>query len=362
VPELPEVETVARDLRPRLVGATIVGARTNWARTLRSQDPVAFADGVAGRSVLGVGRRGKQLVVELSGDAALTIHLKMTGQLFVVPTEVPEDPYVRLVLELAGGRELRFRDIRKFGKIGLFGRDPVTGDLVEEVGGAAVFAGVGPEPLDDAFTLRDFRRRLRRRKGRLKPLMTDQSFLAGVGNIYADEALWRARLHPLRSASSLRPPDERRLFEAIRAVLREAVERRGSSIDDYTAPDGDGSMQERLDVYQRTGEPCSRCGRPVRRVVTGARSTHFCSWCQRLSAADRKSSMAILRTMTRGRARRGRRWTELATGEQDGADIEAVRVRTERTKRAAANRRAAARASIERDPAVGRHVDGRPVG
>ena len=152
------------------------------------------------------------------------------------------------------------------------------------------------------FTLRDFRRLIRRRKGRLKPLLTDQSFVAGVGNIYADEALWRARLHPLRSAKSLRPPDERHLYEAIRIVLAEAVERRGSSIDDYTAPDGDGSMQETLAVYQRTGEPCPRCGRPVKRIVIGARSTHFCSWCQRLPAADRADARAILRTATGGTA------------------------------------------------------------
>ena len=308
MPELPEVETVARDLRPRLVGATIVGARTSWARTLRTHDPLAFAEAVAGRTVESVERRAKQLVVGLSGDAALTIHLKMTGQLFVVPADAPDDPYVRLVLELADGRELRFRDIRKFGKIGLYGRDPVTGELVAEVGGAAVFAAIGPEPLADEFTLREFRRRLRRRKGRLKPLLLDQSFVAGVGNIYADESLWRSRLHPLRSASSLRPPDERRLYGAIRAVLSEAIERRGSSIDDYTAPDGDGSMQERLDVYQRTGEPCRRCGRPVRRVVVGARSTHFCSWCQRLPAADRKGARAILRTLS---GRRGPAWSAL---------------------------------------------------
>src|SRR6188768_3829815 len=208
MPELPEVETVARDLRPRLVGATIVGARVSWARTLRTHDPITFADAVAGRTVLSVGRRAKQLVIELTGDAALTVHLKMTGQLFVVPAETPVDPYVRLVLELADGREIRFRDIRKFGRIGLYGRDPVTGDLVTEVGGSAVFAAFGPEPLDPAFDVRAFRRLLRRRKGRLKPLLTDQSFLAGVGNIYADEALWRARLHPLRSARSLRPADE----------------------------------------------------------------------------------------------------------------------------------------------------------
>ena len=323
MPELPEVETVARDLRPRLVGATIVGARTNWVRTLRSQDPLEFADGVTGRSILAVSRRAKQLVVELTGDVALTIHLKMTGQLFVVPAELSEDPYVRLVLELSDGRELRFRDIRKFGKIGLYGRDPVTGELLEEVGGSAVFAGIGPEPLDPGFTLRDFRKLIRRRKGRLKPLLTDQSFLAGVGNIYADEALWRAKLHPLRSATSLRPPDERQLYEAIRTVLAEAVERRGSSIDDYTAPDGDGSMQETLDVYQRTGQPCSRCGHPIKRIVIGARSTHFCSWCQRLPAADRKASRVILRGMTGGTTRGGRRWSELDAGGQDSPETAA---------------------------------------
>jgi formamidopyrimidine-DNA glycosylase len=351
MPELPEVETVARDLRPRLVGTTIAGARCTWARTLRTHDPIAFADAVTGREVLAVGRRAKQLVVELSGDAALTIHLKMTGQLFVVPAGTAEDPYVRLVLELADGRELRFRDIRKFGKIGLYGRDPVTGELVAEVGGAAVFAAVGPEPLDDAFTVREFRRRLRRRKGRLKPLLVDQSFLAGIGNIYADEALWRARLHPLRSARSLRPPDERRLYEAMRAVLTEAVDRRGSSVDDYTAPDGDGSMQERLDVYQRTGRPCRRCGRPIRRIVVGARSTHFCSWCQRLSASDRRDARSILRAMTGGTPRRGRRWTDLQGGEgivgPAALDAEQAELaaRTERTKRAAATRRAAARAA-----------------
>jgi formamidopyrimidine-DNA glycosylase len=342
MPELPEVETVARDLRPKLVGATIVGARTNWVRTLRSQDPVAFADGVTGRTVEAVGRRAKLVVVDLTGGAALTIHLKMTGQIFVVPADWPEDAYIRLVLELEDGREVRFRDIRKFGKIGLYSRDPVSGELVEEIGGRAVFAAIGPEPLDPDFTLRDFRKLIRRRKGRLKPLLTDQSFLAGVGNIYADEALWRSKLHPLRSATSLRPPDERRLYDAIRTILAEAVERRGSSIDDYTAPDGDGSMQEQLDVYQRTGEPCPRCGHPIKRIVIGARSTHFCSFCQRLSAADRKGAKAILRGMTGGPRRRGRRWTDLDAGGQDGS---AATPRAERTRLAAATRRAAARAA-----------------
>jgi len=350
MPELPEVETVARDLRPRIVGATIAGAWVGWPRTLRAGDEDAFARAVTGRRVEAVGRRAKLLVIELSGGAALTVHLKMTGQLFVVPTDAPVDPYVRLSISFTDGRELRFRDIRKFGRVGFHVRDDGSGELVDEAGGRATFAGFGPEPLDDAFTLARFRRLVRARRGRLKPLLLDQSFLAGVGNIYADEALWAARLHPLRSAPTLRPADERRLYLAIRAILAEAIERRGSSIDDYTAPDGDGEMQERLQVYQRTAEPCPRCGRPVRRIVIGARSTHFCSWCQRLSPADRKSAAAILRGATAGHVRRGRRWTELAgdgalglTGDESARATS--QARTQATKRAAATRRARARAT-----------------
>ncbi len=328
MPELPEVETVARDLRGLVVGATIVDADTRWERTLRNVTPEAFAAGVAGRRIGSVSRRAKQVVVELSGGAYLTIHLKMTGQLFVVPKGGSDDPYVRLVLELEDGREIRFRDIRKFGRVGLYGAET-----------ADPFASTGPEPLADAFTVRAFRRRVRARKGRLKPLLLDQTFVAGVGNIYADEALWAARLHPLRTARTLRPADERRLWLDLRRILAEAVIRRGSSIDDYTAPDGDGDMQEYLQVYQRTDEPCSRCGRPIRRIVVGGRATHFCSWCQRLPAADRAGARAILATLSSGR-RRARPLTDMA-GEGSVA-----LTRAERTRRAAATRRATARASV----------------
>ena len=255
MPELPEVETVARDLRRHLVpgdaaGPVITGARVGWVRTLRDEDPARFVAGVTGRRIEAVGRRGKQLVIDLDGGAFLTVHLKMTGQLFVVPAALPHDPYERFALALDDGRELRFRDIRKFGRLGLYGADDDP------------FDAVGPEPLDPRFTLREFRKRIRGRRARLKPLLVDQAFIAGIGNIYADEALWRSKLHPLRTARSLRPADERRLYRDIVEILSEAVERRGSSIDDYTAPDGDGEMQERLDVYQRTGQPCRRCGRP----------------------------------------------------------------------------------------------------
>jgi len=364
VPELPEVETVARDLRGLVVGAQIAGVRVSWLKTLRSGDPEAFGAAVVGRTIVGTSRRAKLVVLDLDDGGAITIHLKMTGQLFVVQRGVMEDPYIRLVLEFADGRELWFRDIRKFGRVGVARRDGPGGDLRGELGGNKGFKGFGPEPLDVSFTARAFRRGIRGRKGRLKPLLLDQGFLAGVGNIYADEALWAARLHPLRSASTLRPADEGRLYREIRRILAEAVERRGSSIDDYTAPEGDGSMQEELKVYQRAGEPCLRCGRPVRRIVVGARSTHFCSWCQRLPPRDRPGAATILRGMepkigAKATIRTGPRWTEIGgadgslgtpTGSTRRASGSRSPIRAEQTKRAAATRRAAARAAASAAP------------
>ncbi len=314
MPELPEVETIARELRPLVVGSVVTEVWTDWPRVIRHPAPDAFARELVGREVLDVSRRAKWLVLALSGERALAIQIKMTGQVLVQPAGAPRDRHVHLALRLNDGRELRLRDIRKFARVGLYRRGedglPLAADEATEL-----FAGHGPEPLEPGFTLAVFRRLLRRRRGRLKPLLMDQSFLAGVGNIYADEALWRARLHPLRAADSLRPPEERRLYRALREVLAEGIRRRGSSVGDYTAPEGDGQMQEHLDVYQRTGLRCRRCGRPIRRLVLGARSTHFCSWCQRLPLAQRTpANRRLLATATTG-ARRGRMWDELPLGE-----------------------------------------------
>lgn len=325
MPELPEVETIARELAPLVVGATIRDVAVFTPRTLRSADPEAFRRAVVGRRIRAVGRRAKLLTVELDDGPILAIHLKMTGQLFVHPAARAPDRHTRVVFDLLDGRAVEFRDVRRFGRIGLARRDPATGELVGELGGERHPPRFGPEPLDPAFTAAAFRRRLAARRGRLKPLLTDQRFLAGVGNIYADEALWAARLHPLRSAASVGPAAATRLYRELRRILAEAIERRGASVDDYTAPEGDGSMQDHLVVYQRTGRPCPRCRRPIRRIVVGGRATHFCSFCQRLPAAERAAAAAVLaameppiRTASRdgaGSRRPGPRWTDLPTPE-----------------------------------------------
>ncbi|MBA2253921.1 MAG: bifunctional DNA-formamidopyrimidine glycosylase/DNA-(apurinic or apyrimidinic site) lyase [Chloroflexi bacterium] len=314
MPELPEVETIARELRPLLDGATITGFQTDWPRAIKYPDPERFATQLAGREVLDVTRRAKWLIMPLSGDMVLAVQVKMTGQLFVVEPHVTGDRHVHHVFALADGRELRIRDVRKFGRLGLYRRGEEGLILgADDIG--ELYDQFGPEPLAEDFTVRRFRALIRTRRGRLKPLLMDQAFLAGIGNIYADEALWRARLHPLRSAASLKPDDERRLYTAIRDVLGEGIARRGSSVDDYTAPEGDGEMQRYLNVYQRTGTPCRRCDRPLRRFVLGMRSTHFCSWCQRLPRAEQTPANRKLLKGAVANARRGPRWSELPLGE-----------------------------------------------
>lgn len=272
MPELPEVETVARDLQRWIAGATITDAEVSWERTIRHPLPAErFAVEVRGATIKRVGRRAKSVLLHLEDGRLLTVALRMTGALIVAPATAAADPYARVVFSLADGRQLRYRDVRKFGRIGLWGRG----------GGKAVFARHGPEPLARSFTAARLAGRLRRRSARLKSLLLDQSVLAGVGNIYADEALWRARLHPLRAADTLTPNEIRRLHRAVRAVLRQGIANRGASFSDYVGADGEpGANAEMLSVYQRTGEPCLRCGTTVERIVVGQRSTHFCPRCQ----------------------------------------------------------------------------------
>ena len=295
MPELPEVETVARDLQRWVAGATISSVTVHWDRTIRHpQPPERFAAEMAGATIRRVTRRAKTVLLHLEDGRVMTVALRMTGALIVAESDAPPDPYARVVFELADSRELRYRDMRKFGRIGLWpggglrsvgaGRGTRSRRVAESgpryrIG--EVFSGHGPEPLQSGFTAERLAERLSRRSAKLKTLLLDQSFIAGVGNIYADEALWRARLHPLRTADTLDARDVRRLHRSVRQVLREGIANRGASFSDYVGADGrPGRNAERLAVYRRTDEPCFRCGRPIRRIVVGQRSTHFCPRCQ----------------------------------------------------------------------------------
>lgn len=271
MPELPEVETIARALRlggrgaASILGEVVSSADVLWPRTLATpDDPTALTPRLAGQVVTAIERRGKYLVLQLS-TTALLFHLRMSGDLHVEPANQPLAPHDRFILGFLSGRRLVFNDARKFGRVWLVG-DP-----------AEVVAGLGPEPFDAQLTPIRFSEMLHRRTRQLKPLLLDQSFLAGLGNIYADEALFAARLHPLRLASSLTPEEGRVLLDSIRAVLQSGIDRQGSSID-WVYRGGD--FQNYFTVYQRTGSACPRCGTPIQRTVVGQRGTHFCPNCQ----------------------------------------------------------------------------------
>src|SRR5688572_7498148 len=302
MPELPEVETVARDLQRWIAGARIDDAEVRWERTIRHPLPAdRFVAELRGAAIRSVGRRAKTVLLHLDDGRVMTVALRMTGALIVAAPGAPADPYARVVFDLADGRELRYRDVRKFGRIGLWpggglrsvgaGRGARSRRVAE--GGrryrvGEVFSGHGPEPLAPSFTAARLAERLHGRSARLKTLLLDQSFVAGVGNIYADEALWRARLHPLRRADTLTDDEVRRLHRSLRSVLRQGVVNRGASFSDYVGADGQpGDNAERLAVYRRTDQPCYRCGRPIARLVLGQRSAHFCPHCQPPPEEDR---------------------------------------------------------------------------
>jgi len=274
MPELPEVETVVRLVRPKLVGRRIEGATVYWPRTVGDQGPDAFARSIEGLRAVRIWRRAKYIVVDLErrGRAAghLLIHLRMTGRLQVDPASSDGGKYVRVELALDRGKTLRFIDVRKFGRFEY--REDLTG----------VFERIGPEPLDGDLDAAQFSRELRARQRQLKPLLLDQSFLAGLGNIYVDEALHRAGLHPLRRSDRVPGPRARRLFDEIQATLREAIRREGSSFDTfYRTPEGQpGSYQHQFRVYGRQGRACRACGRTVIKIVVGQRGTHLCTRCQ----------------------------------------------------------------------------------
>ncbi len=286
MPELPEVETTARGLRDRLIGRRVVGvAGVDWPRMLPNASADAIATALAGRAVTQVSRRGKYLLLLFEAGLSLALHRKMSGNVLLQRTEEPAAAHTHFILRFSGGLDLRFVDARKFGRIHLFSSDVEREQFLGQ--------RLGPEPLTDLDGA-ILGERLRGRRRAIKTLLLDQSVVAGVGNLYADEALWEARIHPERGADSLTRPELRRLAAAIKRVLELGIERRGTSFSNYLDADGaPGTNQDYLNVYGRAARPCPRCGTPVSRVRLGARSSHFCARCQRAARPDARRAAIV---------------------------------------------------------------------
>jgi formamidopyrimidine-DNA glycosylase len=273
MPELPEVETVARGMRAALPGRRILAVRLG--KTDFIDDPAAMELHLPGTTVLQIRRLGKNLLVDLrSNDAqqsslSLLIHLGMTGQIAIISPDAPVPKHTHVFLSLDDGRELRYTDVRRFGRMAIL-------SATEQ---ERVLGGLGLEPLEISET--EFRARLQSRNSQIKALLLNQSVVRGMGNIYTDEALWRARIHPKKVGIKLTGAEVRRLYRAMQQILKEAIRLKGSSISDYQDVDGrEGTFQARHRVYQRDGKKCFRCGSLIRHATVAGRSSHFCLRCQ----------------------------------------------------------------------------------
>jgi formamidopyrimidine-DNA glycosylase len=290
MPELPEVETIARQLADLVTGRTIAAFASDWERLTEPEPVPLVAARLAGRRIEGVRRRGKLVVFALDGGDALCTSLRMTGRFaFKELGQAAPERFTRATFTFTDGTGLDFVDMRKLGRMALVDSAEIA---PADAGGertlkAPLHLAMGREPLARSFTeawLRAFLRR--RRRAAIKPLLLDQRGIAGIGNIYASEALWRARIHPLRGAGSLKPDEIARLHEAIKWVLRRAIRLHGSTLRSYRDSSGrQGAMQHEFVVYDRAGEPCARCGGSIRRTVIGGRSTYHCPRCQRAPRA-----------------------------------------------------------------------------
>jgi formamidopyrimidine-DNA glycosylase len=281
MPELPEVETVRARLEPVLAGRRFERVEIHDPRLVRPYDPAEVAAELEGERVAAVERRGKYLIFRFESGRVLLIHLRMTGSLRHTSGDLTDDPHRRAVVRLDNGSDVAYRDVRRFGTW-----------LLLEPGELEPYlrARVGEEPLDALFTAARLGERLARRRAPIKSALLDQRTLAGMGNIYVDEALWRAKVHPLRAAESLDRNELRRLHKAVRAALEAGIARQGSTLRDYALPDGgSGSMQHDFQVYGREGEPCDRCGTPISKTRVAGRGTWFCSSCQPAQAASSSS-------------------------------------------------------------------------
>ena len=270
MPELPEVETIKNELMPHVIGRRVAGVTLGWEGIVKQSSPEDFCARLVGQGVTWISRRGKYLIFSLSSGEALIIHLKMTGSLLLNHASDKPDKFIRAVLYLDNNYQLRFRDPRKFGAMW----------LVADV--SSVVGKLGPEPLEADFTAKVLAERLGSRKAPIKPLLLDQNFVAGIGNMYADEALYDAKIHPLRPASSLSQEEITRLHKAICEVLRAAIGNKGASVENYFRPGGElGTAHFEFRVaHGLGGKLCRRCGTPIERITVRNRGTYFCPKCQ----------------------------------------------------------------------------------
>jgi formamidopyrimidine-DNA glycosylase len=282
MPELPEVETIRLALEPHVVGRTFKHVEILDPRLVRPFEPLVVAAELDGERVAALERRGKYLIVRFESGRVLLIHLRMTGSLrHAAGGKLGEDPYRRAVVRLDDGSDVAYRDVRRFGTWHLLEPDEIDDYLAQRL---------GREPLERTFTAKRLGERLANRRAPLKAALLDQRTVAGLGNIYVDEALWRARLHPLREAGMLDDEELQRLTTAIRQSLRAGLARQGASLRDYSTPDGSrGRAQDEFRVYGRGGEPCARCGAPIDKIRVGGRGTWYCPQCQ-TQAAKRSAS------------------------------------------------------------------------
>lgn len=274
MPELPEVQTMVDDLNDAgLTGAIICEAQVYWERTIANTTSNEFCQRIRGLKLERLSRRAKYIVFELSGGYTLLVHLRMTGRFELSTGQAAVGRHVHVVIDIGNQRRLMFYDTRKFGRL-LLTRNP-----------NAILDALGPEPLDNRFTAKLLADRLRHRRRQIKPLILDQRFIAGIGNIYADEALWRSRIHPLRRAHTLTADEIIALHRAIRYVLRQGIRNGGTTLgagrgNFKSVRSGRGRNATLLKVFRRTGAPCPRCRRPIDRIIVGQRSTHICDVCQ----------------------------------------------------------------------------------
>ena len=276
MPELPEVQTLVNDLNAAdLIGIPVTGARVYWPRSIAVPSPETFCRKIKNRQFSAISRRGKYLVFGVTDEYTMLLHLRMSGRLHLVAADTPRIKHEHVVLSFADGRQLRFHDTRKFGRLSLL-EDP-----------APILDRLGPEPLAPEFTVEVLSMILKGRRRLLKPLLLDQTIIAGLGNIYVDEALWESRLHPLRLASTLTKPEIRALRLAIPRVLKRGLKNLGTSLGTgkanfYSVARRRGRNKDQLRVFRRTDLPCPSCKTKIKRIIVGQRSTHICPKCQKI--------------------------------------------------------------------------------